>query len=161
MFLVSVQEAEFDSGALLAQLGGEEVGGIASFIGLVRQTASGDLAALRLEHYPGMTEAALTRLLDEARARWDLAGGIVIHRFGRLAVGAPIVFVATASAHRAAALDSTAFLIDCLKTGAPFWKAEERLGGETAWVEARAADEAAAASWHNRAKNLPQGKGRL
>lgn len=161
MFLVSVQEAEFDSGALLAQLGGEGVGGIASFIGLVRQTASGDLAALRLEHYPGMTEAALTRLLDEARARWDLAGGIVIHRFGRLAVGAPIVFVATASAHRAAALDSTAFLIDCLKTGAPFWKAEERLGGETAWVEARAADEAAAASWHNRAKNLPQGKGRL
>ncbi|EKM98707.1 MULTISPECIES: molybdenum cofactor biosynthesis protein MoaE [unclassified Acidocella] len=161
MFLVSVQEAEFDSGALLAQLGGDGVGGIASFIGLVRQTASGDLAALRLEHYPGMTEAALTRLLEDARARWDLAGAIVIHRIGRLAVGAPIVFVATASAHRAAALESTAFLIDCLKTGAPFWKAEERLGGETAWVEARAADEAAAASWHNRAKNLPQGKGRL
>lgn len=161
MFLVSVQEADFDSGALLAQLGGDAIGGIASFTGLVRQNATGDLAALRLEHYPGMTQAALTRLLDEARARWDLAGGIVIHRIGRLEVGENIVFVATASAHCAAALESTAFLIDCLKTGAPFWKAEERLNGETAWVEARAADDEAAASWHNRAKNLPQGKGRL
>jgi molybdopterin synthase catalytic subunit len=161
MRLVAVQEQDFDPGALLATLGQEGVGGIASFTGVVRQAPDGNLAALRLEHYPGMTEKALEHLADEAQARWALTGCILIHRVGRLALGQNIVFVATASAHRAAALAATAYLIDQLKTRAPFWKAEETAGGETSWVDARHEDDTAAASWHGGSENLPPGTGRL
>lgn len=148
MWMVKVQEPVFDTGALLAALGPAGTGGIASFIGLVRQNATDDLAALRLEHYPGMTETALARLMEEARARWPLTGCVLIHRVGRLAPGQTIVFVATSSAHRAAALAATSYLIDQLKTRIPFWKAEERASGEIIWVQHRHADEQAAASWH-------------
>ncbi|HTQ70916.1 MAG TPA: molybdenum cofactor biosynthesis protein MoaE [Acidocella sp.] len=175
MRLVAVQDQDFDPGALLAMLGQAGTGGIASFIGIVRQTADGSLAALRLEHYPGMTEKALERLADEAQARWALTGCILIHRVGRLEPGQNIVFVATASAHRAQALSATAYLIDQLKTRAPFWKAEESTAGETRWVEAKGADDEAAAAWQDPRetgnaparettpdnKNLPHGAGRL
>ena len=161
MRLVAVQEPDFDPGALLARLGQAGAGGIASFTGIVRQAPDGGLRALHLEHYPGMTERALERLADEAEARWALTGCIVIHRVGRLEPGQNIVFVATASAHRAEALAATAYLIDQLKTRAPFWKAEETANGQTQWVEAKDADDEASAAWHGAAKNLPHGPGRL
>ena len=146
---VLVQAGDFDPGAELAQLGDEANGGIASFIGVVRagRAAEGRVAALTLEHYPGMTERALERIAAQAQARWALTGCTVIHRFGRLLPGENIVFVAAASPHREAALQATAFLIDWLKTSAPFWKAEEFETGGTRWVEARAEDETAAAAW--------------
>ena len=144
---IRVQEAGFDLAAEAALLtaGREDVGGLASFVGLCR--ADDGLAALVLEHYPGMTERALERIAAEACARWPLSGCTVIHRVGRLPPGAPIVLVLTASAHRAAALESCAFLIDWLKTRAPFWKREEFADGQSRWVEAKAEDEAAAARW--------------
>ncbi len=147
---ILVQEADIDIAAETARLAGAAVGGIASFIGTVRAELDSPrvVTALRLEHYPGMTETALERIAAEAEARWPLTGCTIIHRVGRLLPGENIVFVAAASAHRAAALQATAFLIDWLKTGAPFWKAEELAGGETEWVEARASDDAAAASWN-------------
>ena len=150
MARVLVQEAPFDAGAELAALyaGRHEVGGIGCFLGVVRDAASaGPLLAMTLEHYPGMTERALRAIAEEAERRWALAGCTVIHRVGRLRPGEPIVLVATASAHRQAALDSTAFLIDWLKTRAPFWKQEHFATGESAWVDAREADEAAAERW--------------
>ena len=159
MRLVSVQEQDFDTGALLAALGQTGAGGISSFTGLVRQDADGTLKALRLEHYPGMTEKALERLVDEAQRRWSLTGCVLIHRVGRLAPGHNIVLVATASAHRAASLAATSYLIDQLKTRAPFWKAEERITGETEWVQHRRADDQAAASWHHNANILPHHAG--
>lgn len=155
MRLVSVQAHDFDEGALLAMLGETGAGGVSSFTGLVRQTPDGSLKALFLEHYPGMTERALAQLVDEAHARWPLKGCVLIHRVGRLALGERIVFVATASAHRAAALAATAYLIDQLKTRAPFWKAEEQLNGERSWVNARAPDAQATAAWHHNATKLP------
>lgn len=161
MRMVAVQEQDFDAGALMAGLNQSGTGGIASFIGIVRQTADGGLKALRLEHYPGMTEKALERLVDEAEARWALSGCIVIHRVGRMEPGQNIVFVATASAHRAEALAATAYLIDQLKTRAPFWKAEETAAGATHWVDAKCTDDEAAAAWGGEGKNLPRGAGRL
>lgn len=142
---VAVQAADFNAGAELALLNLPGVGGIGSFTGTVRD--SGGLAALHLEHYPGMTERALTKIAEEAAGRWPLLGCTVIHRVGTLRPGEQIVFVAAASAHREAALHATAFLIDWLKTSAPFWKREEFLSGETAWVAARETDEAAARGW--------------
>jgi molybdopterin synthase catalytic subunit len=144
---VLVQEAAFDLGAEAARLqaGRTDVGGLASFLGICR--GDDGLAAMVLEHYPGMTERALTRIAEEACARWPLTGCTVIHRYGRLVPGDPIVMVLTASAHRVAALDSCAFLIDWLKTKAPFWKREEFGGGEERWVEAKAEDDAAADRW--------------
>ena len=144
---VRVQEEAFDLGTESALLtaGREDVGGLASFVGLCR--ADDGLAALVLEHYPGMTERAITGIAGEACARWPLTGCTVIHRIGRLPPGAPIVLVLTASSHRAAALESCAFLIDWLKTRAPFWKREEFADGASRWVEAKAADDAAAARW--------------
>jgi molybdopterin synthase catalytic subunit len=144
---VIVQEAPFDAAAEMAalQVGRVDVGGLASFVGICR--ADGDLAAMVLEHYPGMTERALGKIAAEACARWPLTGCTVIHRHGRLVPGDPIVLVLTASAHRAAALESCAFLIDWLKTSAPFWKREEFVGGDARWVEAKAEDDAAAARW--------------
>jgi molybdopterin synthase catalytic subunit len=148
---VRVQEAPFDLGQESAALtaGREDVGGVASFVGLCR--ADDGLAALVLEHYPGMTERAIAGIAAEACARWPLSGCTVIHRVGRLRPGEPIVLVLTASAHRAAALESCAFLIDWLKTGAPFWKREEFADGRERWVEAKAEDDRAAARWTLRA----------
>ena len=142
---VCVQTEDFDSGAELARLETLGGGAVASFTGLVR--GDDGLTALTLEHYPGMTQAALAALADQAEARWPLVGLVLIHRVGRMAVGERIVLVATASPHRAAALEACSFLIDRLKTDAPFWKKEERGSGETRWVEARASDEDAAARW--------------
>jgi molybdopterin synthase catalytic subunit len=144
---VTVQAAPFDLAAEMVALldGRVDVGGLASFVGLVR--ADEGLAALTLEHYPGMTERAITGIAAEACGRWPLTGCTVIHRVGRLPPGAPIVLVLTASAHRAASLEACAFLIDWLKTGAPFWKREEFADGRERWVEAKAADDAAAQRW--------------
>ena len=147
---IRVQPGPFDAGAEIAALtaGHTEVGGVASFIGTVRGTAHGHpILAMTLEHYPGMTERALARAAAEAESRWPLLGCTVIHRTGRLLPGDPIVLVATASPHRQAALDSTAFLIDWLKTSAPFWKNEELAAGATRWVEAQASDDEAKAKW--------------
>lgn len=152
---IRVQEAPFDLAAESAALAAGrvdargiavfDVGGMASFVGLCR--ADDGLEALVLEHYPGMTERALTRIAEQACARWPLTGCTVIHRHGRMRPGDPIVLVLTASAHRVAALESCAFLIDWLKTDAPFWKREEFAGGAARWVEAKAEDDAAAARW--------------
>ncbi|KDE20990.1 molybdopterin synthase catalytic subunit [Acetobacter aceti 1023] len=144
---VLVQQAAFDTGAETARLSSlsDHIGGMGLFIGQVR---GGDgLLSLTLEHYPGMTETILTQLAQEAIQRFGLLGCTVIHRVGRLEVGEPIVLVGTAAAHRGAALSATSFLIDRLKTGAPFWKKEEFANGHAAWVDAREEDEHAAATW--------------
>jgi molybdopterin synthase catalytic subunit len=147
MARIQVQEALFDMGAESAALtaGRTDVGGVASFLGVCR--GDDGLAAMVLEHYPGMTERALGRIAAEAEARWPLTGCTVIHRVGRILPGEPIVLVLTASAHRAAALESCAFLIDWLKTKAPFWKREEFADGDARWVAAKNEDDAAAARW--------------
>lgn len=147
---VRVQAPAFDPGAEMAALlaGRTDVGGVGCFVGVVRDSAGGQpIRSMTLEHYPGMTERALSAIAAEAEARWALQGCVVIHRHGRLLPGEPIVLVLTASAHRQAALDATAFLIDWLKTRAPFWKQEELADGGAHWVEARGADDAAAARW--------------
>jgi molybdopterin synthase catalytic subunit len=142
---VIVQAIDFNAGAELAALNLPGVGGIGSFIGTVR---GGDgLVALELEHYPGMTERALEAIADQALTRWALLGCTIIHRFGRMTPGETIVFVGAASAHRGDALAATGFLIDWLKTSAPFWKREVFASGEARWVEARQSDNAAAAAW--------------
>ena len=147
MARILVQEALFDMAAESAALtaGRTDVGGVASFLGVCRGDDA--LAAMVLEHYPGMTERALGRIAAEAEARWPLTGCTVIHRVGRILPGEPIVLVLTASAHRAAALESCAFLIDWLKTKAPFWKREEFADGDARWVAAKNEDDAAAARW--------------
>jgi molybdopterin synthase catalytic subunit len=151
--LVRVQAEPFDPAAELAAFarGRTDVGGIATFLGLVRDEHGGErVAAMTLEHYPGMTERKLAEIEAEARARWpDLQDTLVIHRHGRMLPGEPIVLVATASAHRQAALDACAFLIDWLKTKAPFWKLEETPAGEK-WVGAHADDDQAAARWEKK-----------
>lgn len=142
MIRVMVSPAPIDVAAEMAAL---EVGGaIATFTGLVRPDDG--VAILELEHYPGATQAALTRLAEEASARWSLAAVTIVHRVGPMRPGERIVFVGTASAHRAAALEACAFLIDRLKTDAPFWK-RETVGGESRWVEPRGSDDTAAARW--------------
>ena len=146
MAKVLVQEAPFDAGAETAALtaGRTDVGGVASFLGVCR--SDDGLDAMVLEHYPGMTERAIERIAAEAEGRWPLTGCTVIHRVGRILPGEPIVLVLTASSHRAAALESCAFLIDWLKTKAPFWKLEDD-GRSQNWVEAKESDDAAAARW--------------
>ncbi|QXM24068.1 molybdenum cofactor biosynthesis protein MoaE [Elioraea tepida] len=147
---IRVQEGPFDIAAETEALtrGRTDVGGIASFVGVTR--ADDGLARMVLEHYPGMTERAIGAIVAEAARRWPLTGCTVIHRVGPLVPGEPIVLVLAASAHRAAALEACAFLIDWLKTKAPFWKREEFATGESRWVEARAADDDAAARWSAR-----------
>ncbi len=147
MATIRVQTEAFDLAVESAVLsaGRHDVGGIASFVGLCR--ADDGLAALTLEHYPGMTERAIAGIAAQAETRWPLTGCTIIHRIGRLPPGEPIVLVLTASAHRTAALEACAFLIDWLKTGAPFWKREEFADGSERWVEAKAADDAAVARW--------------
>jgi len=147
MARIQVQEALFDMATESAALtaGRTDACGVASFLGVCR--GDDGLAAMVLEHYPGMTERALGRIAAEAEARWPLTGCTVIHRVGRILPGEPIVLVLTASAHRAAALESCAFLIDWLKTKAPFWKREEFADGDARWVAAKNEDDAAAARW--------------
>ena len=146
--MIRVQREDFDVGVEMAALSGSgEVGAMASFVGLVRGQAGDDkIGAMTLEHYPGMTEKKLAEVETEARARWPLEDCLIIHRYGRLEPGERIVMVITAASHRQAALEACAFLIDWLKTSAPFWKLEERGGGEE-WVEARASDDQAAEKW--------------
>lgn len=146
---VRVQEEDFDIGRELAKLtaGNHAIGGLGVFVGLVRDIAGGEsVSAMSLEHYPGMTERQLEEIEREAHARWPLDASLIIHRVGDLKPGDNIVLVACASAHRQAALDATAFLIDWLKTKAPFWKREDTPDGAR-WVDAREADDAAAARW--------------
>jgi molybdopterin synthase catalytic subunit len=147
--MIKVQQEDFDVGVELAQLtaGRTDVGGVASFIGLVRDMAGGaEVGAMTLEHYPGMTEKKLAEIEAEAQRRWPLEATLIIHRYGRLEPGERIVLVATASPHRQAALEACAFLIDWLKTKAPFWKLEETAAGPQ-WVEARDTDDDAAGRW--------------
>ncbi len=146
---VSVREADFDIAAEIDRLtaGDRAIGAVVSFTGLVREMAGGEaISGLTLEHYPGMTERALEAIVAEARARWPLSGVRVIHRVGPLAPGDRIVLVLAASRHREAAFEAAAFLMDYLKTRAPFWKREEGAAGGR-WVDARESDEAAARRW--------------
>lgn len=145
MIAVRVSPEPFDVGAEIAALGRDGMGAVASFVGIVR--GDGGLTALTLEHYPAMTEAALRALAAEAASRWKLGGVTLHHRVGRLVPGDPIVLAACASAHRKDALEACAFLIDRLKTDAPFWKRESFADGREVWVEARGSDDAAAARW--------------
>ena len=134
---VRVQEADFDVGAEIARLreGNPKVGAVASFVGVVRDLNEGDaVATLTLEHYPGMTESALKKIATEAQGRWSLGDVLVIHRYGRLAPGEQIMMVATASAHRKDAFEAAEYLMDYLKSRAPFWK-KEQLDSKTRWVE--------------------------
>jgi len=147
--MIRVQREDFDVGAEMAMLtaGNTAIGGVASFVGLVRDVAGGTGdSAMTLEHYPGMTEKLLAEIDEDAHRRWPLAASLVVHRYGRLEPGERIVLVLTASAHRQAALEACAFLIDWLKTRAPFWKLEETPQGSR-WVEARDSDDEAAARW--------------
>jgi molybdopterin synthase catalytic subunit len=147
--MIKVQREDFDIGAEIAALtdGNTAIGGLASFVGLVRDLADDQkISAMTLEHYPGMTEKKLAEVEAEARERWPLDASLIIHRYGRLAPGDRIVLVVTASAHRTAALESCQFLIDWLKTSAPFWKLEETPDGGQ-WVDARDTDNAAAERW--------------
>ena len=146
---IRIQEADFDIAQEIAAMtrGRTDVGAVASFSGICRGDDNGDaIAALTLEHYPGMAEAEIARHADEALARWPLQGLTIIHRFGRIAPGENIVLVVTASAHRQAAFEAAEFLMDYLKTNAPFWKREESARG-TGWIEARDHDDAATARW--------------
>lgn len=146
---VRVQSQPFDAAAEAAALtaGRTDVGAVVSFVGLCRDEG-GTLAALELEHYPGMAEEEISRVMAEACARWPLSGATAIHRYGRIAPGEEIVLVVTASAHRAAAFAAAEFLMDWLKTRAPFWKKEHRTDGASGdWVEAKAGDDAAAERW--------------
>ena len=145
MKYVSVQPGNFDPARLQAMLEETNPGAIATFTGLVRGT--GGVTRMTLEHYPGMTERALDTLADEALSRWPLSAVCLVHRYGPLEPSDRIVFVGCASAHRAAALDACAFLIDRLKTDAPFWKREEQSDGSARWVEAKSDDEDAASRW--------------
>jgi len=148
--MIKVQRENFDVGAELATLYADRqnVGAVASFIGLVRDVAGpGELSAMTLEHYPGMTEKQLQQLEVDALQRWPLDRVLIIHRYGRLLPGDQIVLCATTSAHREAAFAACTFLMDWLKTKAPFWKLEE-VGGKTEWVEAKDADDETAAKWN-------------
>ncbi len=151
--MIRVQSEDFDPGVELARFGADNhaIGGICLFVGLVRDGAAEAgsderIGAMTLEHYPGMTERELERIEAEARRRWPLEATLIVHRHGRLLPGDRIVLVATASPHRKAAFEACEFLIDWLKTKAPFWKKEETTAGAR-WVEARQSDEAAAERW--------------
>jgi molybdopterin synthase catalytic subunit len=159
---IRVQTEDFDTGAEIAALtaGRTDVGGIGCFIGTVRadpKGTDGHVTGMTLEHYPGMTERAIQQIVSEAEARWPLLGVTVIHRVGPLLPGQNIVLVVAASSHRQAALDATAFLIDWLKTKAPFWKREDLTSGAGAWVDARDEDDTAAARWAHSTGTAPTG----
>ena len=147
---VRVQSEDFDLGHELDALtrGNTSIGGLCSFVGLVRDMNDGSgVGGMVLEHYPGMTEKMLEEIEAQAHERWPLQASLIIHRYGPLQPGDRIVLVAAASPHRDAAFQACNFLIDWLKTKAPFWKAEQLDSGETRWVEAREGDEKAASKW--------------
>jgi molybdopterin synthase catalytic subunit len=146
---VRLQSEDFDAAAEQAALtrGRTDIGAVVTFTGICRGAESGEpVAALTLEHYPGMAEGEIERHVEEAKSRWPLMGVTVIHRYGRIEPGQNIMMVATASSHREAAFAAAEFLMDYLKTKAPFWKQVESKSG-SAWVEAKGADDAAAARW--------------
>jgi molybdopterin synthase catalytic subunit len=144
---LSVQEAAFDLGAEANRfsLDVKGAGAVVTFTGLVRDNG-GQLTAMEIEHYPGMTEKAISAIMDEATARWALADALVIHRYGVLRAGEPIMMVATAASHRADAFAAAEFLMDYLKSRAPFWKKEISANGAD-WVAAKDSDEAALTRW--------------
>ncbi|MFC1673320.1 molybdenum cofactor biosynthesis protein MoaE [Pseudomonadota bacterium] len=151
--MIRVQEDDFDPGIELEKLtqGNTAIGGVCSFVGLVRDFAGegegkSQVGAMTLEHYPGMTEKQLEAIEKEAHERWSLDATLIVHRFGRMEPGERIVMVAAASAHREAAFEACHFLIDWLKTKAPFWKKEASADGDN-WVEAKASDDAATDRW--------------
>jgi len=147
--MIRVQQEDFDPAAEVERLvaGNRAIGGIVTFLGLVRDLAEGQgIHAMTLEHYPGMTEKMLAEIEAEANRRWPLAASLIVHRYGRLALGDRIVLVAVGSAHRQAAFEACAFLVDWLKTRAPFWKLEETEAGAQ-WVAARTSDDEAAGRW--------------
>jgi molybdopterin synthase catalytic subunit len=150
---IRLQREAFDVAAEVKRLtqARTDIGAVVTFTGVCRADENGEqIAALTLEHYPGMADAEIARHVDEARARWPLLGVTVIHRFGRIAPGEDIVMVATASSHRQAAFAAAEFLMDYLKTRAPFWKQVEKAGGSTVektWVEAKSSDDSAAERW--------------
>lgn len=149
--MIRVQEEPFDIADCLAELRGgrTSIGGIAIFIGSVRDLSDGRaVSSMTLEHYPGMTEQALCAIEREARERWPIDDCLIVHRFGTLKAGDDIVLVMTVSAHREAAFQACAFLMDWLKTKAPFWKLESD-GSDARWVDAKASDDAAADRWKN------------
>ena len=146
---VRIQAEDFDAGSEIARLtaGRKDIGAVVTFSGLCRDEG-GRLAALELEHYPGMAEAEISRIAGEALQRWPLSALTVIHRYGRIEPGANIVLVVTASGHREAAFEAASFLMDFLKSRAPFWKKEHLSeGSQGDWVEAKASDDKAAARW--------------
>lgn len=146
---IRLQEEDFDAAAESAQSthGRTDIGAVVTFTGICRDNEAGSgVSAMTLEHYPGMAEAEIARHVETARQRWPLLGITVIHRYGRLVPGENIMMVATASAHREAAFHAAEFLMDYLKTKAPFWKLEER-DGERKWVDAKSSDDRAAARW--------------
>jgi molybdopterin synthase catalytic subunit len=152
---VRVQHEDFDIGAEVARLtaGRTDIGAIVTFTGTVRAENEGaGVAGMTLEHYPGMTEQELERVEVEAGKRWPLQASLIVHRVGSLKPGDNIVLVVTASAHREAAFDAAAFLMDYLKTRAPFWKKELTREGSERWVDARDSDDAAAGRWDSPAK---------
>ena len=147
--MIRVQEEDFDIGVETRAMrkGRTDIGGIAAFMGLVRDHASsGEVTAMTLEHYPGMTEKELARIEAEAKARWPILDALIVHRVGRLLPGDSIVLVITLSAHRDAAFQAAQFLMDYLKTQAPFWKTEET-GNSRQWVSARESDDIQALRW--------------
>jgi len=151
--MARVQREDFDLGVELAALraGRSDIGAMVSFTGLVRDSAgveagAGPIAGMDLEHYPGMTERALEAIAAEAQARWSLGACLIVHRYGRLESGEQIMMVATGSTHRAAAFEAAEFLMDYLKSRAPFWKKEATPNGGR-WVDAREDDAAALARW--------------
>jgi molybdopterin synthase catalytic subunit len=146
---IRIQQADFDIGGEIAAMtkGRTDIGAVVSFSGICRGTEGDDaIAALTLEHYPGMAEAEIARHAETATSRWPLTAVTVIHRVGRITPGENIVLVLTASAHRQAAFEAAEFLMDYLKANAPFWKREESAAG-TGWVDARSHDDDAAARW--------------
>ena len=147
--MIRVQSGDFDIGAEIAALtaGKTHIGGVVTFTGLVRDFAcDAAVSTMTLEHYPGMTERMLADIEAEAHQRWPLDASLIVHRYGPLKPGDNIVLVITASAHRQAAFEAAEFLVDWLKTKAPFWKREAGPGGDR-WVEAKAVDDTAAARW--------------
>ena len=149
MIRVEVIGEAFDGAAALAPLAALGGGAVASFTGIARNDGNDQsrVIAIELEHYPAMTKASLDTLVDQAVMRWSLLGCVLIHRVGKIAVGEAIVLVGTAASHRAAALEACTFLIDRLKTEAPFWKREHRSDGSAEWVAAKASDDERADSW--------------
>lgn len=148
---IRVQTEDFDAGAEInrMRLSRADIGAVAAFIGQVRDVNEGaDVASMTLEHYPGMTEKALQNIIEQARQRWDIFDALIIHRIGKLHATDQIVLVLVSGAHRGEAFAACAFIMDYLKTEAPFWKKEQTSAGER-WVEARATDDAARARWND------------